>query len=37
MELLGPLEGRGVDPRYGIEVVATRMTDLGGYIIYRYL
>ena len=35
-ELLGPLEGRGVNPRYGIEVVATRMTDLGGYIIYRY-
>jgi hypothetical protein len=35
-ELLGPLEGRGVDPRYGIEVAATRMTDLGGYIIYRY-
>jgi len=37
MELLGPLEGRGVDPRYGIEVVATRVTPLGGYVIYRYL
>jgi len=37
MDLLGPLEGRGVDPRYGIQVVGTRMTDLGGYVIYRYL
>jgi hypothetical protein len=36
-ELLGPLYGRNIDPRYGLEVVGIRMTDLGGYVVYRYL
>jgi len=35
-ELLGPLYGTGVDPRYGVDVVAARTTDLGGYVIYKF-
>ena len=36
-ELLAPLYGRPVDPRYRLEVVTTRDTDAGGYVLYRYL
>jgi len=35
-ELLGPLYGSEIDPGYGLEVMATRMTDLGGYVVYRF-
>ena len=38
LELLNPLHGRGINPRYGLQVVAVRgQGDLGGYVIYRYL
>lgn len=37
LDLLAPLEGREVNPAYGIEVVAsTVLPDIGGYVIYRY-
>jgi hypothetical protein len=36
-ELLGPLYGVGINPRYGLEVVAVRATSIGGYVVYRYL
>lgn len=37
-ELLNPLNGGAIDPRFGLQVVATRgFGDLGGYVIYRYL
>lgn len=35
--LLGPLYGQVVDPGYGIAVVTARDTDLGGYVVYRFL
>ena len=38
MELLGPLEGKTVNPAYGIEVFSRNYyPDIGGYVIYRYL
>ncbi|MGB9080223.1 MAG: hypothetical protein WCD00_02910, partial [Desulfuromonadaceae bacterium] len=36
-ELLGPLEGKLVNPAYGIEAFyGNYFPDLGGYVIYRY-
>ena len=36
-ELLEPLEGKFINPAYGIEVFKTNyFPDLGGYVIYRY-
>ncbi|MEI6208332.1 MAG: hypothetical protein WCP20_16245 [Desulfuromonadales bacterium] len=36
-ELLGPLEGKPVNPAYGIETFyGNYFPDLGGYVIYRY-
>jgi hypothetical protein len=36
-ELLGPLEGKLVNPAYGIEAFnGDYFPDLGGYVIYRY-
>jgi hypothetical protein len=37
-ELLGPLEGKTVNPEYGIEVLSSNyFTDIdSGYVIYRY-
>jgi 4-amino-4-deoxy-L-arabinose transferase-like glycosyltransferase len=38
MELLAPLDGRGVNPDYRLQVVQTALhPDIGGYVIYRYL
>lgn len=38
MELLQPLEGKGVDPSYGLEIVNRNYyPDAGGYVVYRYL
>ncbi|ABQ27924.1 glycosyltransferase family 39 protein [Geotalea uraniireducens] len=38
IELLGPLEGKPVNPAYGIEVLSGNyFPDLGGFVIYRYL
>lgn len=37
LELLDPLEGKEINPRYGIKVIAKEfIPDLGGYVIYRY-
>ena len=36
-ELLGPLEGKTVNPAYGVEVFSRNYyPDTGGYVIYRY-
>ena len=38
MELLQPLEGKGVDQSYGLEIVNRNCyPDAGGYVVYRYL
>jgi hypothetical protein len=37
LELLNPLFGKGIDPRYRLRVVAARINDVGGYVIYRYM
>lgn len=37
VELLDPLYGKGVDPRHRLQIVATRTSDVGGYVIYRYM
>lgn len=37
LDLFGPLEGKLVDPDYGIEAIGGRyFPNLGGYVIYRY-
>jgi hypothetical protein len=36
-DLLAPLYGRAIDPRYGLSVVVIRQTDVGSYVLYRYL
>jgi hypothetical protein len=36
-ELLGPLEGKPVNPEYGLEIlISNYFPDIGGYVIYRY-
>jgi hypothetical protein len=36
-ELLGPLEGKPVNPGYGLEILNSNyFPDIGGYVIYRY-
>jgi hypothetical protein len=38
MELLAPLEGKPVDPRYRLQIVHVALhPEIGGYVIYRYL
>jgi hypothetical protein len=37
LELLGPLEGKPVNPAYGIEMfTGNYFPEVGGYVIYRY-
>ena len=36
-ELLGPLEGKMINPSYGIDVLSRNyFEDLGGYVVYRF-
>jgi hypothetical protein len=38
VELLDPLYGKEIDPRYGIQAIkANGYYNLGGYVVYRYL
>ncbi len=37
IELLNPLYGKGIDQRHGLQVVGLRGSDVGGYVIYRYI
>lgn len=37
LELLNPLYGGGIDQRRRLQVVAVRMSDVGGYVIYRFM
>jgi hypothetical protein len=36
--MLNPLQGKSLDPRYGIEAIASFWhPEAGGYVVYKYL